>query len=214
MTIDHIIKEPVFHVSIIWILQCNSKATPVEFWTERWGIRQRVRWRLRCEGEWSYSQFLKTLSMFLTWSFSRWGVAPKWGAMEAFEEEKVPTRAGLIGRLLLLMLLWIRAGLKLFGQCPYKNDTLLKGASLSRWGQNLEPDLRDSDVCQKCASTIECTEDGTQCPQCSGTGVNKKPKKFKTFWHGVRGILKLSGRVNQASLKLSAGFSNTVCWTS
>ena len=46
------------------------------------------------------------------------------------------------------------------------------------------------------------------------TGVNKKPKKFKTVWHGVRGILKLSGRVNQARLKLSAGFSNTVCWTS
>ena len=46
------------------------------------------------------------------------------------------------------------------------------------------------------------------------TGVNKKPKKFKTVWHGFRGILKLSGRVNQASLKLSAGFSNTVCWTS
>ena len=43
------------------------------------------------------------------------------------------------------------------------------------------------------------------------TGVNKKPKKFKTVWHGFRGILKLSGRVNQASLKLSAGFSNTVC---
>ena len=45
-------------------------------------------------------------------------------------------------------------------------------------------------------------------------GVNKKPKKFKTVWHGFRGILKLSGRVNQAGLKLSAGFSNTVCWTS
>ena len=42
-------------------------------------------------------------------------------------------------------------------------------------------------------------------------GVNKKPKKFKTVWHGFRGILKLSGRVNQASSKLSAGFSNTVC---
>ena len=38
------------------------------------------------------------------------------------------------------------------------------------------------------------------------TGVNKKPKKFKTVWHGFWGILKLSGRVNQASLKLSAGF--------
>ena len=42
-------------------------------------------------------------------------------------------------------------------------------------------------------------------------GVNKKLKKFKTVWHGFRGILKLSGRVNQANLKLSAGFSNTVC---
>ena len=30
--------------------------------------------------------------------------------MEAFEEEKVPTRAGLTGELFLLMLLWIRAG--------------------------------------------------------------------------------------------------------
>ena len=38
------------------------------------------------------------------------------------------------------------------------------------------------------------------------TGVNKKPKNFKTVWHGFRGILKLSGRVNQASLKMSAGF--------
>ena len=46
------------------------------------------------------------------------------------------------------------------------------------------------------------------------TGVNEKPKKFKTVWRGFRGILKLSGRVNQASLKLSAGFSNTICWTS
>ena len=45
-------------------------------------------------------------------------------------------------------------------------------------------------------------------------GVNEKPKKIKTVWHGFRIILKLSGRVNQARLKLSAGFSNTVCWTS
>ena len=37
-------------------------------------------------------------------------------------------------------------------------------------------------------------------------GVNKKQRKFKTVWHGFRRILKLSGRVNQASLKLSAGF--------
>ena len=46
------------------------------------------------------------------------------------------------------------------------------------------------------------------------SGVNKNPKQFKTVWHGFQGILKLSGRVNQAGLKLSAGFSNTVCWTS
>ena len=44
--------------------------------------------------------------------------------------------------------------------------------------------------------------------------VNNKPRKFKTVWHGLWVILKLSGRANQASLKLSAGFSNTVCWTS
>ena len=43
--------------------------------------------------------------------------------------------------------------------------------------------------------------------------VNKKPKIFKTIWHGYRGILKLFGRVNQASLKLSASFSISVCWT-
>ena len=36
------------------------------------------------------------------------------------------------------------------------------------------------------------------------SGVNKKPKKFKTVWHGIRGTSKLSGRDNQASLKLSA----------
>ena len=42
--------------------------------------------------------------------------------------------------------------------------------------------------------------------------VNKKAKKIKNVWHGFRGILKLSGRVNQGSLKLCAGFSNTVCW--
>ena len=29
-------------------------------------------------------------------------------------------------------------------------------------------------------------------------GVNKKPRKFKTVWHGFRIILKSSGRVNQA----------------
>ena len=48
-------------------------------------------------------------------------------------------------------------------------------------------------------------------PVFKDSGVNKKPKKFKAVWHGFWGILKLSGRVNQASLKLSAGFSNTVC---
>ena len=36
--------------------------------------------------------------------------------------------------------------------------------------------------------------------------VTKKPKEMKTAW--------ISGRVNQASLKLSAGLTNTVCWTS
>ena len=45
-------------------------------------------------------------------------------------------------------------------------------------------------------------------------GVNKKQKKIKTVWHGFRGFLNLSGRVNQTNLKLSAGFPNTVCWTS
>ena len=55
---------------------------------------------------------------------------------------------------------------------------------------------------------------GEQDCQVEKPGVNKKPKKIKTVWHGFRGILKLSGRANQASLKLSAGFSNTVCWTS
>ena len=42
--------------------------------------------------------------------------------------------------------------------------------------------------------------------------VNKKPKKFNIVWHGFWEFLKLSGRVYQASFKLSAGFSNTVCW--
>ena len=46
------------------------------------------------------------------------------------------------------------------------------------------------------------------------SGVNKKPKKIITMWHGFGKLWKLSGRVNQASLKLSAGFSNTVCLTS
>ena len=36
--------------------------------------------------------------------------------------------------------------------------------------------------------------------------VTKKPKEMKTAW--------IYGRVNQASLKLYAGFPNTVCWTS
>ena len=35
-------------------------------------------------------------------------------------------------------------------------------------------------------------------------GVNKKPKKFNTVWHVIRGTLELSGRDNQASFKLSA----------
>ena len=46
------------------------------------------------------------------------------------------------------------------------------------------------------------------------SGVNKKPKKIKTVWHGFQKIVKVSGRVNQARLKLSAGFSSTGCWTS
>ena len=41
-------------------------------------------------------------------------------------------------------------------------------------------------------------------------GVNEKPNKFKAVWDGFWGIVKLCGRVNQASLKLSAGFPNTV----
>ena len=48
----------------------------------------------------------------------------------------------------------------------------------------------------------------------TGAGVNKKPKKFKIVWHGFQGILKLSGRVSQASLNLFADFSNSVYWTS
>ena len=59
-------------------------------------------------------------------------------------------------------------------------------------------------------SSGECWETELDPP----AGVNKMLKKIKTVWHGFRGILKLSGRVNQASLKLSAGFSNTVCWIS
>ena len=59
------------------------------------------------------------------------------------------------------------------------------------------------------------TPDEVKCgfsPQFEGMpGVNKKPKKFKAVWHGFWRILKLSGRVNQESLKLSAAFSNTVC---
>ena len=43
-------------------------------------------------------------------------------------------------------------------------------------------------------------------------GENKKPKTMKTVWRGNQAILKLSGRVNQASLKLCTGYSNTVCW--
>ena len=40
-------------------------------------------------------------------------------------------------------------------------------------------------------------------------GVNKKPEKINTVWHGFCRTFKLFG-----SLKLSAGFPNTVCWTS
>ena len=39
--------------------------------------------------------------------------------------------------------------------------------------------------------------------------VNKKPEKINTVWYGFRRTFKLFG-----SLKLSAGFPKTVCWTS
>ena len=45
------------------------------------------------------------------------------------------------------------------------------------------------------------------------TAVNKTAKIFKIVLHTVRGALKPSGWVCQASLKLSTGFPNTVCWT-
>ena len=38
--------------------------------------------------------------------------------------------------------------------------------------------------------------------QFNSSGVNEKPKIFKTAWHDLQEILKLSGMVNQASLKL------------
>ena len=40
-------------------------------------------------------------------------------------------------------------------------------------------------------------------------GVDKKPGKINTVWHGFCRTFKLFG-----SLKLSAGFPKTVCWTS
>ena len=40
-------------------------------------------------------------------------------------------------------------------------------------------------------------------------GVNKKPEEINTVWHGFWRTFKLFG-----SLKLSAGFPKTVCWTS
>ena len=42
-------------------------------------------------------------------------------------------------------------------------------------------------------------------------GWIKSQKKFITVWHGFQGILKRSGSLYQASLKLSAGFSNKFC---
>ena len=39
--------------------------------------------------------------------------------------------------------------------------------------------------------------------------VNKKPEKINTVWYGFRRTFKLFG-----SLKVSAGFPKTVCWTS
>ena len=44
-------------------------------------------------------------------------------------------------------------------------------------------------------------------------GVNKKPEKINTVWYRFWGTFKLFGRLNQANLKLSACFPNTVCWT-
>ena len=81
-------------------------------------------------------------------------------------------------------------------------------------------------TCRSFVSAVRCSESrtlGSFSPEnpshpsaqstWATTGVNKKPKNFKTVWHGFWGILKLSGRVNQASLKLSASFSISVCWT-
>ena len=67
------------------------------------------------------------------------------------------------------------------------------------------------DIGAKSKSGLRNEGSGEDKGEKENAGVNKKLKKFKTVWHGFRGILKLSGRVNQASLKLSAGFSNTVC---
>ena len=86
-------KETRDHVSIIWILQCNSKATPVEFWTERWGIRQRVRRRLRCEGEWSFSQLLKPRSMFLTLILLQVGSGSKVRSNGSFRRGESPDQS-------------------------------------------------------------------------------------------------------------------------
>ena len=41
----------------------------------------------------------------------------------------------------------------------------------------------------------------------------KKAKKIKTVCNGFQEFLKLSAKANQASLKLSANFSISVCWT-
>ena len=51
------------------------------------------------------------------------------------------------------------------------------------------------------------------CDILSLPGVNKKPEKINTVWYRFWGTFKLFGRLNQANLKLSACFPNTVCWT-
>ena len=123
MTNDHWLyyKETRDHVSFIWILQCNSKATPVEFWTERWGIRQRVRGRLRCEGEWSFSQLLKTWSMFLTLILLQVGSGSKVRSNGSFRRGESPDQSRADRWVVFAnILLWIRADWQV-GEAPLWN---------------------------------------------------------------------------------------------
>ena len=114
-------KETKDHVSIIWILQCNSKATPVEFWTERWGIRQRVRGRLRCEGEWSFSQLLKPRSMFLTLILLQVGSGSKVRSNGSFRRGESPDQSRADRWVVFAnILLWIRADWQV-GEAPLWN---------------------------------------------------------------------------------------------